>query len=142
MILTSIGLVSCSCAVGAAIPEFVKKRYSKNLKTILAVFWISLFVFVNLTTVMYLGGKAMDTIFGNGDGSLITISIIGLSLFALTYSVWGGLSAVAWTDVVQVIILVLGGILMTGIALTYVTPGGGIMEGLTCLLYTSDAADE
>mgnify|MGYP003314238155 CR=1 FL=1 len=80
---------------------------------------------------MYLGGKAMDTIFGNGDGSLITISIIGLSLFALTYSVWGGLSAVAWTDVVQVIILVLGGILMTGIALTYVTPGGGIMEGLT-----------
>ena len=113
------------------IPEFVKKRYSKNLKTILAVFWISLFVFVNLTTVMYLGGKAMDTIFGNGDGSLITISIIGLSLFALTYSVWGGLSAVAWTDVVQVIILVLGGILMTGIALTYVTPGGGIMEGLT-----------
>ena len=113
------------------IPEFVKKRYSKNLKTILAVFWISLFVFVNLTTVMYLGGKAMDTIFGNGDGSLITISIIGLSLFALTYSVWGGLSAVAWTDVVQVIILVLGGILMTGIALTYVTPGGGIMEAVS-----------
>ena len=66
----------------------------------------------------------MDTIFGNGDGSLITISIIGLSLFALTYSVWGGLSAVAWTDVVQVIILVLGGILMTGIALTY-----GLQEG-------------
>ena len=113
------------------IPEFVKKRYSKNLKTILAVFWISLFVFVNLTTVMYLGGKAMDTIFGNGDGSLITTSIVGLSLFALTYSVWGGLSAVAWTDVVQVIILVLGGILMTAIALTYVTPGGGIVEGLT-----------
>ena len=113
------------------IPEFVKKRYSKNLKTILAIFWISLFVFVNLTTVMYLGGKAMDTIFGNGDGSLITTSIVGLSLFALTYSVWGGLSAVAWTDVVQVIILVLGGILMTAIALTYVTPGGGILEGLT-----------
>ena len=80
---------------------------------------------------MYLGGKAMDTIFGNGDGSLITTSIVGLSLFALTYSVWGGLSAVAWTDVVQVIILVLGGILMTAIALTYVTPGGGILDGLT-----------
>mgnify|MGYP003335153054 CR=1 FL=1 len=113
------------------IPEFVKKRYSNNLKTILAVFWISLFVFVNLTSVMYLGGKAMDTIFGNGDGSLITTSIIGLGLFALTYSVWGGLSAVAWTDVVQVVILIFGGILMTGIALTYVTPGGGIIEGLS-----------
>ena len=113
------------------IPEFVKIRFSNNLKTILAVFWISLFVFVNLTTVMYLGGKAMDTIFGNGDGSIINISIIGLGLFALTYSVWGGLSAVAWTDVVQVIILIFGGILMTIIALTYVTPGGGILDGLT-----------
>ena len=113
------------------IPEFVKKRYSNNLKTILAVFWISLFVFVNLTTVMYLGGKAMDTIFGSGDGSLIRTSIVGLSLFALTYSVWGGLSAVAWTDVVQVVILILGGILMTGIALTYVTPDGGMISGLS-----------
>ena len=47
------------------IPEFIEKRYSKNLKTILAVFWIALFVFVNLTTVLYLGGKAMDTIFGS-----------------------------------------------------------------------------
>ena len=113
------------------IPEFVKKRYSNNLKTILAIFWISLFVFVNLTSVMYLGGKAMDTIFGTGDGSLITTSIIGLGLFALTYSVWGGLSAVAWTDVVQVVILIFGGMLMTGIALSYVTPSGGIMDGLS-----------
>ena len=112
------------------IPEFVKKRFSNNLKTILAIFWISLFVFVNLTTVMYLGGKAMDTIFGSGDGSIITISIIGLGLFALTYSIWGGLSAVAWTDVVQVVILIFGGLLMTGIALTYVTPSGGIVDGL------------
>ena len=112
------------------IPEFIKIRFSSNLKTILAVFWISLFVFVNLTTVMYLGGKAMDTIIGNGDGSIINISIIGLGLFALTYSVWGGLAAVAWTDVVQVIILMFGGILMTIIALTYVTPGGGVLDGL------------
>ena len=118
------------------IPEFVKKRYSNNLKTILAVFWISLFVFVNLTTVMYLGGKAMDTIFGSGDGSLIKTSIVGLSLFALTYSVWGGLSAVAWTDVVQVVILILGGILMTGIALTYVTPDGGMINGLSYVYNT------
>ena len=119
------------------IPEFVKKRYSNNLKTILAVFWICLFIFVNLTTVMYLGGKAMDTIFGTGDGSLITVSIIGLGLFALTYSIWGGLSAVAWTDVVQVVILILGGMLMTGIALGYVMPehridgNGGILDGLS-----------
>ncbi len=43
------------------IPEFIEKRYSTNLKTILAVFWIALFIFVNLTTVLFLGGKALDT---------------------------------------------------------------------------------
>ena len=85
---------------------------------------------------MYLGGKAMDTIFGSGDGSLITISIIGLGLFALTYSVWGGLSAVAWTDVVQVVILIFGGMLMTGIALSYVTPSGGMIDGLSYVYNT------
>ena len=47
------------------IPEFIEKRYSTNLKTILAVFWIALFVFVNLTTVLFLGGKALDTIVGS-----------------------------------------------------------------------------
>ncbi|MDP5169551.1 MAG: sodium/glucose cotransporter, partial [Bacteroidia bacterium] len=50
------------------IPQFVEKRFSTNLKTILAVFWIALFVFVNLTTVLYLGAKALDTIMGSGNG--------------------------------------------------------------------------
>ena len=81
------------------IPEFIEQRYSTNLKTILAVFWIALFVFVNLTSVLYLGSKALDTIIGVGDGSLMMTSIIGLALFAAAYSLWGGLSAVAWTDV-------------------------------------------
>ena len=80
------------------IPEFIEKRYSTNLKTILAVFWIALFMFVNLTTVLFLGGKALDTIIGSGDGSILLNSIIGLGLFAAAYSLWGGLAAVAWTE--------------------------------------------
>ena len=72
------------------------------------MFWIALFVFVNLTTVLFLGGKALDTIVGVGDGSIILNSIIGLSLFALAYSLWGGLASVAWTDVIQVVILIFG----------------------------------
>ncbi len=112
------------------IPEFIEKRFSKNLKTILAVFWIALFVFVNLTTVLYLGGKALDTIIGNGDGSLMLISIIGLALFAAVYSLWGGLSAVAWTDVVQVVLLIAGGLITAFIALDHVAPNGGIINGL------------
>ena len=103
------------------IPEFIEKRYSTNLKTILAIFWIALFVFVNLTTVLYLGGKALDTIIGTGDGSIIMTSIIGLALFALAYSLWGGLAAVAWTDVVQVVVLIFGGFMMTYFALIHVS---------------------
>lgn len=53
------------------IPEFIEKRFSSNLKTILAIFWIALFVFVNLTTVLFLGAKALDIVIGTGDGSLL-----------------------------------------------------------------------
>lgn len=112
------------------IPEFVEKRFGTVLKSILAIFWISLFVFVNLTTVLYLGGTALDTIMGSGDGSILLISIIGLAMFAAAYSLWGGLSAVAWTDVIQVILLVLGGLITTIIALGMITPEGGVIDGI------------
>jgi SSS family solute:Na+ symporter len=111
------------------IPEFVEKRFSTNLKTILAVFWIALFIFVNLTSVLYLGAKAMDVIIGSGDGSIVVYSIIGLALFAAAYSLWGGLAAVAWTDVIQVALLVIGGLITTILALDHVTPEGGIFNG-------------
>ncbi|MCL3779315.1 sodium/glucose cotransporter [Prolixibacteraceae bacterium JC049] len=116
------------------IPEFIEKRYSITLKSILAVFWVALFVFVNLTSVLFLGGKALDTILGNGDGSILIHSIIGLALFAAAYSLWGGLSAVAWTDVIQVILLVIGGLITTVIALNHVTPDGGIVNGFSHIL--------
>lgn len=112
------------------IPEFIEKRYSTNLKTILAVFWITLFVFVNLTSVLFLGGKALDTIIGTGDGGILLNSIIGLGLFAAAYSLWGGLAAVAWTDVVQVVLLVFGGLLMAYFALANVTDSGSFLDGL------------
>jgi SSS family solute:Na+ symporter len=116
------------------IPEFVEKRFSTNLKTILAVFWLCLFIFVNLTSVLYLGAKALDTILGAGDGSTLMYSIIGLALFAAAYSLWGGLSAVAWTDVVQVVLLIVGGLVTTFIALSHVSPDGGILNGFQMLL--------
>jgi SSS family solute:Na+ symporter len=77
-----------------------------------------------------LGAKAVDTIIGTGDGSMIVYAIIGLGLIAVAYSLYGGLSAVAWTDVVQVIMLVLGGLIATLLALNYVTPDGGIINGI------------
>lgn len=112
------------------IPEFIEKRYSTNLKTILAVFWIALFVFVNLTSVLFLGAQAIDTIIGTGDGSMVFYSIIGLAFIAAAYSLYGGLSAVAWTDVIQVVFLTLGGMITAVIALNHVTPEGGVLHGL------------
>lgn len=119
------------------IPEYIEKRYNTTLKTILAIFWIFLFVFVNLTTVLFLGAKALDTILGTGDGSLLVYAMIGLAFLAAAYSLYGGLSAVAWTDIIQVVLLVLGGLITTIIALNYVTPEGGIFAGLNHIYNTA-----
>ena len=121
------------------IPEFLEKRYNSQVKSVLAVFWVALFVFVNLTAVLYLGGTALDTIIGNGDGSMVIYCIVGLALFAAAYSLYGGLSAVAWTDVIQVVLLVAGGLITTYIALDNVTDSGGIFNGL---LYIYDKVPE
>ena len=108
------------------IPEFVEKRFSTNLKSILAVFWICLYVFVNLASVLYLGSLALETIMGIP----MMYGVIGLALFAAAYSLYGGLSAVAWTDVIQVVFLILGGLVTTYLALNAVSGGGGMVAGL------------
>ena len=108
------------------IPEFVEQRFSTNLKTILAVFWIALYVFVNLTSVLYLGSLAMETIMGIP----MIYGVVGLALFASAYSLYGGLKAVAWTDVIQVIFLVFGGFVTSYLALDMVSGGNGFIAGL------------
>ena len=108
------------------IPEFVEKRFSTNLKTILAVFWIGLYVFVNLASVLYLGALALEIIMGIP----MYYGVLGLALFAAAYSLYGGLSAVAWTDVIQVVFLTLGGLVTTYLALNNVSEGNGIIAGL------------
>ncbi|MDD2986979.1 sodium/sugar symporter [Flavobacterium sp.] len=108
------------------IPEFVEKRFSTNLKTILAVFWVALYVFVNITSVLYLGALAMNTIMGVD----MMWAIIGLSLFAAAYSIYGGLASIAWTDAIQVVFLIIGGLATTYLALDTVSNGQGILEGI------------
>ena len=112
------------------IPEFVEKRFNKTLKTILAIFWISLYILVNLTSVLYLGGLAMETILGID----LDVAIWCLAAFALIYSVYGGLSAVVWTDVIQVTVLVLGGFATSYIALDWIGEGQGVMAGWSTLM--------
>ena len=112
------------------IPEFVEKRFNKTLTTILAIFWISLYILVNLTSVLYLGGLAMETILGID----LDVAIWCLAAFALIYSVYGGLSAVVWTDVIQVTVLVLGGFATSYIALDWIGEGQGVMAGWSTLM--------
>lgn len=106
-------------------PQFIEKRYDNRVRTLLAVFWILVYIFVNLTSVLYLGALAINTIMGVP----LLWGIIGLAAFAAIYSLYGGLSAVAWTDVIQVIFLVGGGLITTYLALDAIPATQGIIEG-------------
>ena len=109
-------------------PQFLADRYNDTVRTLMAIFWLLVYVFVNLTSVIYLGALSIETVLGVP----LVYAIIGLALFALVYSIYGGLTAVAWTDVVQVVFLVLGGLATTYLALDIVG-NGNILGGLARL---------
>ena len=111
-------------------PQFLEMRYDGRVRTVMASFWLLVYVFVNLTSVLYLGAIALKTIMGVP----LIYGIIGLALFAAIYSIYGGLTAVAWTDVVQVVFLIGGGLLTTFLALDAVGEGDGIIAGFKGLL--------
>jgi SSS family solute:Na+ symporter len=113
----------------STMPQFLLKRYDSRVRTVMAVFWLLVYVFVNLTSVLYLGALSLDTILGIP----MTYGIIGLALFAMLYSIYGGLKAVAWTDVVQVVFLVAGGVATTYLALSMVGDGN-IVSGISTLM--------
>ena len=89
------------------IPQFAEHRFSKQLKTILAILWICLFILVNLTSVLFLGAKMIDTIIQ--DRNIMLIAIIVLGLVTLAYSIKGGLMSIAFTDYIHVGILIIAG---------------------------------
>lgn len=111
------------------LPQFLEIRYDSRIRTILAVFWVLLYTFVNLTTVLYLSSLALSVVLGIS----MTGSIVGLAAVAVAYSIYGGLKAVAWTDVIQVVFLIFGGLVTTYLALDAVSGGGGMAQGLKVL---------
>jgi solute:Na+ symporter, SSS family len=111
-------------------PEFLEKRYDKRVRNILAVFWLLLYVFVNLTSVLYLGGLSIQSLLGIN----LIYAIAGLALFSLAYSLYGGLISVAWTDVINITFLIGGGLLTTFIALDLVGGNNGIIAGFQALV--------
>ncbi len=109
-------------------PGFLLDRYDTRVRTTMAIFWLLLYVFVNLTSVLYLGALSLNTIL---DVPMV-YGILGLATFAMIYSIYGGLKAVAWTDVVQVVFLIAGGLATTYIALQMVGSGDA-WDGLNLL---------
>jgi len=97
-------------------PQFLKTRYNESTALIMAVFWLFLYVFVNLTSILYLGAVAINGLAG---GEYLHTIMIGLAVFALLISL-GGMKVVAYTDVIQVAVLIIGGLVTTYIALTTV----------------------
>jgi len=111
-------------------PEFLETRFGPTIRTVMAVFWLVLYVFVNLTSILWLGSIAVHQVAGiNQD-----LALAGLGIFALAYQFKGGLKAVALTDIVQVALLVMGGLVVSAIALGQLGQGAGVMAGFTRLV--------
>ena len=103
-------------------PQFLQNRYNDTVAMIMAVFWLFLYVFVNLTSILYLGAVAINGLMG---GEYLHIIMICLAVFALLISL-GGMKVVAYTDVIQVAVLIFGGLMTTYIALTVVGQKFGV----------------
>jgi SSS family solute:Na+ symporter len=103
-------------------PQFLKTRYNESVALIMAIFWLFLYVFVNLTSILYLGAVAINGLAGGG---YLHVIMIGLAVFALLISL-GGMKVVAYTDVIQVAVLIIGGLVTTYIALTEVSKSFGL----------------
>jgi solute:Na+ symporter, SSS family len=115
-------------------PQFLKTRYNESVALIMAIFWLFLYVFVNLTSILYLGAVAINGLLG---GQYLHTIMIGLAIFALLISL-GGMKVIGYTDVIQVAVLIIGGLVTTYIALTtvgeYFGVGKNVLAGFKVLM--------
>ena len=115
-------------------PQFLKTRYNETVAMIMAIFWLFLYIFVNLTSILYLGAIAINNLTGGAHFHLI---MIGLAVFALFITL-GGMKVIGYTDVIQVLVLTIGGLITSYIALTVVAEkfgyGSNALAGLQHLV--------
>jgi SSS family solute:Na+ symporter len=109
-------------------PQFLHQRYNGTVAMIMAIFWLVLYIVVNLMSILYLGAAAISGI----SGLNITICILGLAVFAIIITL-GGMKVIGYTDVIQVFFLVLGGLVATYIALNLISGQQGIGKGFSIL---------
>lgn len=113
-------------------PQFLAKRYNATVSTIMAIIWLLIYVFVNLTSIIYLGALAISSIAPVS----FQFCVIGLSLFSIIVTL-GGMKVIGYTDMFQVIVLILGGLVTTYLSLTLLSEqfgfGKDILKGLLVL---------
>ena len=112
-------------------PQFLNQRYNSNVAMIMAVFWLLLYVLVNLTSILYLGALAISSI----SGLNITLCMIFLAFFAVMITL-GGMKVIGYTDVIQVFFLILGGLVTTYLALSLVATefgSEGVISGFNLM---------
>ncbi|MGH8167304.1 MAG: sodium:solute symporter family transporter, partial [Woeseiaceae bacterium] len=114
-------------------PQFLEQRYDSSVRTVMAVFWLGVYTLVNLTSILWLGALTINTVAGFD----LTSCLIGLALFTATYSLYGGLKAVALTDIIQVAMLIVGGLLISWLSLDAVSDGNGAIAGFVKLMETA-----
>lgn len=111
-------------------PQFLEQRYDASVRTVMAVFWLGVYVLVNLTSILWLGSLTINTLTGLD----LFWGLVALASFAAAYSLYGGLKAVALTDIIQVAMLIVGGLLISYLSLNAVSDGAGAIAGFKRLL--------
>lgn len=112
-------------------PQFLEMRYNGSVRSVMAVFWLGVYTFVNLTSILWLGSLTINTLTGLD----LTYGLAALAAFAAVYSLYGGLKAVALTDMIQVVLLIFGGLLISYLTLNAVSDEQGAWKGFTTLMY-------
>lgn len=119
-------------------PQFLAKRYDTRLATIMAVFWLFLYITVNLTSIIYLGALSLEKMTGFG----FMPCAFFLTIFAIVITL-GGMKVIGYTDVIQVVCLVIGGLATTYLALDLLSnrvgSGSGVIEGLSLIKEKADS---
>jgi SSS family solute:Na+ symporter len=111
-------------------PQFLEQRFDKWVCLVLSLFWVAVYIFINLTSVLWLGSLAINTLTGLD----IVYGLWALVIFSLAYSLKGGLKAVALTDAIQVALLIFGGLAVSFIALDKISNNQGFLEGFQILI--------
>lgn len=119
-------------------PQFLKTRYNETVSMIMTIFWLFLYIFVNLTSILFLGALAINNLIG---GDHFHIIMVGLAVFALVITI-GGMKVIGYTDVLQVLVLIIGGLATTWLALDMVSVkfgmGHNIFSGFNLLMEKAD----